>query len=145
MKKALALCFTVLMLAVCAYVVMQSLAIDRLDYEIREMRTELNTNRQRERKQQVEYDQAAEQLPGNQARLAEIKPDAETLKASETELRARRKTLRSEVDTLQAETDAAEIEAGKAEQQLTESREACAALETEAWTLLQHLGEEARP
>ena len=145
MNRIIALCFTAVMLAVCVYVVGQGLAVDRLDYEIREMRTDLSTNRQRERKQQVEYDQAAALLPENEARLAQVKPEAEAAKASETNLRAQRKTLRAEVAELKTAAEAAEAEAETAAQQLAESGAAYELIRTQAETLLRPAEGEVQP
>ena len=98
-----------------------------LHFQLEDLALSLDTSRQREAKQQYEYDQVAAQLPITQAELALLQPQADDAAARETELRTQRKTLRtqqaditqqleaaqtaiaaltSEVSSLQAETDA---------------------------------------
>ena len=137
MTKTFALFFTVVMLAICGYVLAQGFSVDRLDQQIVHERTDLNTNRQRERKQQVEYDRAAAELPENQKRLAEIKPEAEAAKATETELRSQRKQLRGEVADLKTAVESAEADAIQAEQHLQDAEEQYGILRTEAEALLE--------
>lgn len=105
-------------------------------YELRFQRTDLalslNTSRQREAKQQHEYDQVVQQLPQVQAQLEEIQPLAAAAKEKETELRALRKQLRSanadladQLAARQAELDALLVQ----EAQLQQERDALAARE----------------
>ena len=145
MRKAFALLFTALMLVICGYLVAQGFAIDRLDQQTASVQTDLNTNRQRERKQQVEYDRAAAQLPENQQKLSEIKPEAEAAKATETDLRAQRKQLRGEVADLKTAVESAEAEAEQAEKERVNAEEEFGALRIEAEKLLGTGGEEDRP
>ncbi len=60
----------------------------------------LDTSRQRERKQQFEYDEAAAALPEAQALLAELAPQAEAARAQEKALREQRKALRADAAAL---------------------------------------------
>ena len=144
MKRAFALLFTAVMLGVCAYALMQGIAIDRIDQQTVSVRTDLETNRQREKKQQVEYDRAAAQLPENQSKLDEIKPQAEAAKAVETDLRAQRKELRAQVADLKTAAEAAEAEADSVEQACTSALERLASLKAEAQALLG-TAEEGQP
>ncbi len=136
MRKAFALLFTAVMLSACVYVLTQGFAIDRIDQQTLSVRTDLNTNRQRERKQQVEYDQAAAELPENQKKLGEIKPLAEATKATETDLRAQRKQLRADVADLKTAVQEAEKEAESAEQAWTSAEERLSMLRKEGEALL---------
>ncbi len=145
MRRTVTVLFILVMLGVCGYVVMHGLAMEDLAFQIRERSTDLNTNRQRERKQQVEYDQAAALLPENEARLAEIQPKADAAKATETDLRAQRKQLRAEVADLKAQVETAEGGAGEAEGLAEEARSQYSRTVERAEGLLQSLGKEDAP
>ena len=66
----------------------------RLETEIAELKTSIETSIQREEKQQAEYDAVAAKLPGVQEELAAIQPVADAAKAEADQLRADRDALR---------------------------------------------------
>ena len=145
MKRLLITLFIVVMLGVCGYTVMHSLAMESLAFQKESANTDLGINRQRERKQQVEYDQAAALLPENEARVADIQPKADAAKAQETELRALRKQLRTEVAELETQAEEAETRAEEAESQASAAQTDYLQAVERAQALLQSQGEEDVP
>lgn len=91
----------------CAVLVAGWCAVDRVlvDFQLEDTAGMLDTSRQREDKQQYEYDQAAEELPIVRAELAELAPKADAVKTEEADLRAQRKSLRADAKQLQADLD----------------------------------------
>lgn len=67
----------------------------------------LDTSRQREKKQQYEYDQVVEALPLARDELARLQPQADAAKAEEKLLREQRKALRAEIAELKKQLEAA--------------------------------------
>lgn len=93
--------FVCIMLTVCGIIAWQAPMQYALYEEMEDLSLKLDTSRQRERKQQVEYDAAASALPQAMATLAALQPQANAAQAQESELRQQRKQLRAEVATLE--------------------------------------------
>lgn len=89
--------FVAVMLFTCGVVCWYAASQYALQFQLADLTLSLDTSRQREVKQQYEYDQVVAQLPLVQAQLAELEPQAAQAQAKETELRARRKALRAEI------------------------------------------------
>jgi len=109
--------FVAVMLFTCAVLCWYASSQYDLRFQIADLTLSLDTSRQREVKQQYEYDQVAAQLPLTQAEAAEQEPLAAAAQAIEKELRAQRKALRAEsadlteqLETLQAELAALQAE-----------------------------------
>ena len=95
--------FAVVMLACCVTICVCVVDMPRLEQEITELTTSLETSRQREAKQQAEYDEVAALLPPAQSQLAEIQPVADAAKAEADELRSQRDMLREAETAMTAE------------------------------------------
>ena len=102
--------FITVMLLTCAFLCWYAAAQYELRFQIADLTLSLDTSRQREVKQQYEYDQVSAQLPIVQAQVAELEPQAAEAKAIETELRAQRKALRAENAELTAQLEALQAE-----------------------------------
>lgn len=109
--------FIVVMLFTCAVLCWYAAAQYTLRFQVADLTLSLETSRQREVKQQYEYDQVSAQLPLVQAQVEELEPQAAQAKAREAELRARRKALRAEVARLQEEQEALEAQVEALRQQ----------------------------
>lgn len=79
----------------------------QLRFQLDDVALSLDTSRQREAKQQYEYDQVVAELPLTQADLDATQPLADAAKAQETALRDQRKTLRAEKKELAAALETA--------------------------------------
>lgn len=97
--------FAVVMLGVCAVLAWCACDGDALRFQLTDVAGMLDTSRQRELKQQYEYDQAAAALPEVMAQVAELAPQADAAKAAEAELRAQRKQLRADNEALTVQLD----------------------------------------
>ena len=102
--------FIVVMLLLCAFLCWYAPGQVALRFQVDDVTLSLDTSRQREAKQQYEYDQVVEELPRVQAQLAELAPQAETAQAKEAELRASRKELRAANKELAQQLD--DVQAG---------------------------------
>ncbi|MBR6028142.1 MAG: hypothetical protein IKP40_03560 [Clostridia bacterium] len=103
----------VLLLAIACAVAFFAVERPGLEAAIADTQRSLEFNRQRESKQQYEYDKAAGELPQAQAELAALQPQAEAAQAEGTALRAERKQLRAEIASLRGAYN--EAEANRAE------------------------------
>ena len=97
--------FAVVMLACVGIICICLVDQPRLETEIAELKTSIETSIQREEKQQAEYDAVAEKLPGAQEELAEIQPVADAARAEADALRATRDSLRDDEAVMQAEKE----------------------------------------
>lgn len=111
--------FVAVMFLTCAVVCWYAAEQYSLRFQIADLTLSLDTSRQREVKQQYEYDQVTEAIPLVQAELAEKEPLAEAARAREKDLRAQRKALRAANADLEArlETLLAELDVLLAQQQ----------------------------
>lgn len=96
------------LLSLCVETCWYTITVQQLTITRQELSTKLETSRQRERKQQVEYDQVAQALPEAQAQLAELQPQADAAKAQEQLLREQRKALREEIAALKKQLEGLE-------------------------------------
>ncbi len=112
--------FIAVMLFTCAILCWYAAAQYQLRFQAADLALSLDTSRQREVKQQHEYDQVAAQLPLVRAQVAELEPQAEAAQAIEKELRAQRKALRAENAALAQQLEAlqAEVAALREKEQL---------------------------
>lgn len=94
--------FVAVMFLTCAVVCWYAAEQYSLRFQIADLTLSLDTSRQREVKQQYEYDQVIAAIPLVQEQLAEAEPLAEAARAREQELRARRKALRTANADLEA-------------------------------------------
>lgn len=88
-----------------------------LQFQLADLTLSLETSRQREVKQQYEYDQVVAQLPLVQAQVDELEPQAAQAQAEEQALRTRRKELRAEIAQLQEQLDALQAQVDALRQQ----------------------------
>lgn len=96
MPKGLKVGFTAAMLIVCVLVAWWAVAQYGLRAEIADLTLKLETSRQREVKQQTEYDEVTAALPLAQEKLRELQPESDAAVQQAQELRAQRASLRSE-------------------------------------------------
>lgn len=104
--------FVVVMLGVCGVIAFCAVEQVSLRFQVDDLTRSLDTSRQRERKQQYEYEQVVADLPATQQELDEAAPLAELALATVTDLKAQRTALR--------EDSAALTEAAAAAQQAAE-------------------------
>ena len=95
--------FAVVLLLCLSIVCLCTVDQPRLQNELTELTASLETSRQREEKQQVEYDAVAAQLPITRAELAEIQPEADSVRATLEALKAERDALREQETALENE------------------------------------------
>ncbi|MBQ7304834.1 MAG: hypothetical protein IJW85_01360 [Clostridia bacterium] len=107
--------FTAVMFLTCAVLAWFAASQYELRFQVADLTLSLDTSRQREVKQQYEYNQVSAELPVVLAQVADMEPLAAAAVATETDLRAQRKALRSENAALleQAEALQAEVAALK--------------------------------
>lgn len=104
--------FIVVMLLVCAFLCWYAPTQVALRFQVDDVALSLETSRQREAKQQYEYDQVVDELPRVQAQVTALTPQTEAAQAKEAELRQDRKELRAankeltqQLDEVQSETE----------------------------------------
>ena len=133
------------MLATAALLAWYAPAQYQLRFQLEDIALSLDTSRQREARQEYEYDAAAQALPQVQAELAETLPLTEAAQAREQDLRDERKAQRTlaadladqleqaqaHVDTLQAQADALRKDVASLHAQQASLEEQIAALEKE--------------
>lgn len=98
--------FIAVMFITCGVVCWYAASQYTLAFQIADLSLSLDTSRQREVKQQYEYNQAAAQLPQVLAQVEAMEPQASQAQAREAELRARRKELRAQVAQLEEQLQA---------------------------------------
>lgn len=102
--------FAAVMFFTCAVLCWYAASQYELRFQIADLSLSLDTSRQREVKQQYEYDQVVVQLPLTQAEVDQQEPLAAAAQAAEKELRAQRKALRAENAELTAQLEALQAE-----------------------------------
>lgn len=122
--------FVAMMFFTCAVLCWYAAEQYELRFQIADLSLSLDTSRQREVKQQYEYDQVVAQLPLVQAEVAKQEPLAAAAQATETDLRAQRKAIRAENAALTEQTQALQAETALLQEEL-------AALEAEVEALRQ--------
>lgn len=93
------------LLVLCVETCWYCITTQQLNAANADLAAKLETSRQRERKQQYEYDEVCKALPEVQAQLAVIQPQADEAKAREQELRDTRKALRQEIAALKQQLE----------------------------------------
>ena len=123
--------FTAVMLFVCGVIAFCTVEQVGLRAQVEDLTRSLNTSRQRERKQQYEYDQVVAAIPETEAELASVQPEADEAVQAVADLKALRKELRAQRDTLAAELETAQTELAQAQEALAEAEAARKQLEEE--------------
>lgn len=119
--------FVTVMLLTCAILCWYAASQYQLRFQVADLTLSLDTSRQREVKQQYEYDQVVAEIPLVQAQVAELEPQAAAAQAIEKDLRAQRKALRAENADLQKQLESLRAEVAdlrEQEQQLRDDVEA---------------------
>ena len=132
--------FVVMMLIVCGTVTWWAVTQYDLHTQAAELALKLDTSRQRERKQQVEYDEVVAALPVAQESLEALRPQADEASAREAELREQRKALRAEVAALEERVAGLSVP----EEALSEALTALDALTEQAAALEEALADMCR-
>lgn len=102
--------FVAVMFLTCAVLAWYAVSQYELRFQIADLTLSLDTSRQREVKQQYEYDQVVAQLPLVRAQVADMEPIATAAVAIEDDLRKQRKTLRAENAALTDQLEALQAE-----------------------------------
>lgn len=109
--------FVAVMFFTCGVLCWYAASQYELRFQIADLTLSLDTSRQREVKQQYEYDQVVAQLPLTQAEVAKQEPLAAAAQATEKELRAQRKALRAENAELASQLEALQAEVAALKEQ----------------------------
>lgn len=113
--------FVTVMLAVCAVIAFCTVEQYQLRFEVADLTLSLDTSRQRERKQEYEYNEVIAALPLVQAELEATQPLADEAVAAVNDLKARRKALRAENAELEAQLAVLQAEVAALQVQLDEA------------------------
>lgn len=113
--------FVTVMLAVCAVIAFCTVEQYQLRFEVADLTLSLDTSRQRERKQEYEYNEVIAALPLVQAELEATQPLADEAVAAVNDLKARRKALRAENAELEEQLAALQAEVTALQVQLDEA------------------------
>lgn len=113
--------FVTVMLAVCAVIAFCTVEQYQLRFEVADLTLSLDTSRQRERKQEYEYNEVIAALPLVQAELEATQPLADEAVAAVNDLKARRKALRAENAELEEQLAALQAEVAALQVQLDEA------------------------
>ena len=93
--------FVIIMLLFILFVLWYVPTDSSLRFQLQDVGKSLETSQGRERKQQKEYDEAANAIPDTEAEIARVLPRAEAAQNEVDELKARRKQLRNEKKELE--------------------------------------------
>lgn len=115
--------FIVGMLAFCVFMAWHTWTVYGLRFQVEDLSLTLETNSQRVRKQQYEYDQVVAALPETQAQLTLIQPDSDAMVQAVDELKDQRKALRTQRDALALELESAQAAASTAQEALAQAQE----------------------
>lgn len=115
--------FIVGMLAFCVFMAWHTWTVYGLRFQVEDLSLTLETNGQRVRKQQYEYDQVVAALPETQAQLTLIQPDSDAMVQAVDELKDQRKALRTQRDALALELESAQAAASTAQEALAQAQE----------------------
>lgn len=102
--------FVAVMFFTCAVLCWYASSQYDLRFQIADLTLSLDTSRQREVKQQYEYDQVVAELPLVRAQVAEMEPLAAAAQAVEADLRTQRKALRTQNADLAKQLEAVQAE-----------------------------------
>ena len=135
------------MLALAALLVWYAPVQYQLRFQLEDIALSLDTSRQREAKQQYEYDVAAQALPLARAELEETLPLTEAAQAREQALRDERKALRTQsadladqLEQVQANVDALQAQADALREDTAQLRARQEALEEQIAAILEEIG-----
>ena len=135
------------MLALAALLVWYAPVQYQLRFQLDDIALSLDTSRQREAKQQYEYDVAAQALPLARAELEETLPLTEAAQAREQELRDERKAQRTrstelaeQLEQAQADTEALQAHADALREETAQLRAQQEALEEQIAAILAEMG-----
>lgn len=95
------LAFVIVMLACCFFVVTSLIDQSDLQAQIDEKQSQLTASQERTKKLVYETEQAIAALPDVEAKIEELRPDAEAAMAREQELRDQRDALRDQLSTVE--------------------------------------------
>ena len=109
--------FVTVMFLTCAVLAWFATSQYTLRFQVDDLTLSLDTSRQREVKQQYEYNQVSAELPLVLAQVEAMEPLAAAAVATETDLRAQRKALRSENAALLAQAEAVQAEVAALKEQ----------------------------
>lgn len=115
--------FIVGMLAFCVFMAWHTWTVYGLRFQVEDLSLTLETNSQRVRKQQYEYDQVVAALPETQAQLTLVQPDSDAMVQAVDELKDQRKALRTQRDALALELESAQAAASTAQEALAQAQE----------------------
>ena len=115
--------FIVGMLAFCGFMAWHTWTVYGLRFQVEDLSLTLETNSQRVRKQQYEYDQVVAALPETQAQLTLVQPDSDAMVQAVDELKDQRKALRTQRDALALELESAQAAASTAQEALAQAQE----------------------
>ena len=85
--------FIVGMLAFCAFMAWHTWTVYDLRFQVKDLALTLDTNSQRVRKQQYEYDQVVAALPETQTQLDQVQPESDAMVRWPWNWRRRKRTL----------------------------------------------------
>ena len=95
------LAFVIVMLACCFFVVTSLIDQSDLQAQIDEKQSQLTASQERTKKLVYETEQAIAALPDVEAKIEELRPDAEAAMTREQELRDQRDALRDQLSTVE--------------------------------------------
>ena len=95
------LAFVIVMLACCFFVVTSLIDQSDLQAQIDEKQSQLTASQERTKQLVYETEQAIAALPDVEAKIEELRPDAEAAMALEQELRDQRDALRDQLSTVE--------------------------------------------
>ena len=116
--------FIVGMLAFCIFMTWHTWTVYGLRFQVKDLSLTLETNSQRVRKQQYEYDQVVAALPETQAQLTLVQPNSDAVVQAVDELKNQRKALRTQRDALELELENVQAAASTAQAALAQAQEA---------------------
>lgn len=135
------------MLALAALLAWYAPVQYQLRFQLEDIALSLDTSRQREAKQQYEYDAAAQALPQARAELEETLPLTQAAQAREQALRDERKSLRTQsadladqLEQAQASVDALQAQADALREDTAQLRARQEALEEQIAAILKEIG-----
>ena len=126
------------MLALAALLAWYAPVQYQLRFQLEDIALSLDTSRQREAKQQYEYDAAAQALPQARAELEETLPLTQAAQAREQALRDERKALRTQSADLADQLEQAQADALREDTAQLRARQE--ALEEQIAAILEEIG-----
>ena len=97
--------FVIIMLLFVLFILWYIPTESSLSFQLQDVGKSLETSQGRERKQQKEYDDAANAIPDTEAEIARVLPLAEAAQKEVDSLKAKRKQLRNEKKELELQLE----------------------------------------